>query len=139
MRSRNSGVLACSSASESACICGSSALILVTMRWSCLSRRSLRLPKTPVSKRLSMGVPVGKLGLMRGRIRTRSLALSSPNEKRAPGSLFGNATLYVETPAGGIKPVSDATDFDHHPARRLMVDVTAHASAVGRGYAPDGS
>src|SRR3546814_12688058 len=29
------------------------------MRWSCLSRLSLRLPKTPVSKRLSMGVPVG--------------------------------------------------------------------------------
>src|SRR5690606_31246383 len=58
MRSRNSGVLACSCASDRACIWGSSALIFATMRWSCLSRRSLRLPKTPVSKRLSMGVPV---------------------------------------------------------------------------------
>src|SRR3546814_8034677 len=39
-----------------------------------------------------------ELGLMRGRIRTRSLASSSPNAKRAPGALFGNAILYVETP-----------------------------------------
>src|SRR3546814_19844319 len=75
---------------------------------------------------------------MRGRIRTRSLASSSPNEKRAPGALFGNATLYVETPAGGIKPVSGAPDVDHTPARGLIGDVAAHASAVGRGYAPDG-
>src|SRR3546814_10358611 len=73
---------------------------------------------------------------MRGRIRTRSLASSSPNEKRAPGALFGNATLYVETPAGGIKPVSGAPDVDHTPARGLIGDVAAHASAVGRGYAP---
>src|SRR3546814_1961508 len=71
---------------------------------------------------------------MRGRIRTRSLASSSPNEKRAPGALFGNATLYVETPAGGIKPVSGAPDVDHTPARGLIGDVAAHASAVGRGY-----
>src|SRR3546814_7483894 len=71
---------------------------------------------------------------MRGRIRTRSLASSSPNEKRAPGALFGNAILYVETPAGGIKPVSGAPDVDHTPARGLIGDVAAHASAVGRGY-----
>src|SRR3546814_791553 len=80
-----------------------------------------------------------ELGLMRGRIRTRSLASSSPNEKRAPGALFGNAILYVETPAGGIKPVSGAPDVDHTPARGLIGDVAAHASAVGRGYVPDGS
>src|SRR3546814_19093467 len=86
-----------------------------------------------------MGFPIGKRGLMRERIRTRSLASSSPNEKRAPGAIFGNATLYVETPAGGIKPVSGATDVDHTPARGLIGDVAAHASAVGRGYAPDGS
>src|SRR3546814_15851463 len=100
------------------------------MRWSCLSRRSLRLPKTPVSKRLSMGVPVGKLGLMRGRIRTRSLASSSPHAQRAPGALFVNATLYVETPAGGIKPVSGAPDVDHTPARGLIGAVAAHE--IGR-------
>src|SRR3546814_17635864 len=99
--------------------------------------RSWRLPKTPVSKRLGRGVPVGKLGLMRGRIRTRSLASSSPNAKRAPGALFGNATLYVETPAGGIKPVSGAPDDDHPPARGLIGAVAAHASAVGRGHADD--
>src|SRR3546814_17571580 len=85
-----------------------------------------------------MGVPVGKLGLMRGRIRTRSLASSSPNEKRAPGALFGNATLYMAPPAGGIKPVSGAPDVDHTPARGLIGDGAAHAYTVARGYASEG-
>src|SRR3546814_634617 len=38
-----------------------------------------------------------ELGLMRGRIRTRSLASSSPNEKRAPGAIFGNAIDWKRT------------------------------------------
>src|SRR5690606_37461512 len=56
-RWRNSGVLALSSASDSACICGSRALIFLTIPPNCLTRRSLRLPKTLVSRRLSIGVP----------------------------------------------------------------------------------
>src|SRR3546814_19130884 len=66
-----------------------------------------------------------------GRIRTRSLASSSPNEKRAPGALFANAILYVETPAGGIKPVSGAPDVDHTPARGLIGDVAAQDRKSG--------
>lgn len=50
----NSGVLAFSSSSLSFCSSGSSALMRTTRRSSCSSRRSLRLPKTRVSKLLIM-------------------------------------------------------------------------------------
>src|SRR5690606_12546155 len=67
MRSLNSGVLALSSSSLSAFICGSSALIFLTMPPSCLSRRSLRLPHTAVSKRLNMGGPLWREARPRGK------------------------------------------------------------------------
>jgi hypothetical protein len=54
LRALNSSVFAFSASSDSACICGSSALIFLTIPDSCLSRRSLRLPKTLVSRLLSM-------------------------------------------------------------------------------------
>src|SRR5690606_41495288 len=46
--------------SESASICGSRALIFLTMPPSWRSRRSLRLPKKAVSRRLSIEGPVWK-------------------------------------------------------------------------------
>src|SRR5574344_232841 len=52
IRSRNCGVLAWSSASESFSSSGSKALILTTIRLSWRNRRSLRLPKTRVSRLL---------------------------------------------------------------------------------------
>ncbi len=48
MRSLNTAVFACSSASDSAAIAGSSALICRTVWPYCFSRRSLRLPKMRV-------------------------------------------------------------------------------------------
>ena len=66
-RAFSSGVFACSSASESAFICGSRALIFLTMPPSCLSRRSLRLPKMLVSRLLSMGWTGSLTGCAPGR------------------------------------------------------------------------
>src|SRR5690606_17152217 len=73
MRSRNSGVLACSSASLSFSISGSSALMRSTERCSWRSRRSLRLPKMRVNRLLSIGVPGPEW--------------MPPNKNRAPGAL----------------------------------------------------
>src|SRR5690606_15639318 len=99
-------------------------------RWSCLSRRSLRLPKTPVSKRLSMGVPVGSGLDARNEADPVPWPQVPANEKRAPGALFGNGILYVETPAGGIKA-------DSGPRTRVTLRFPRpRTPAVGRGCVP---
>src|SRR5690606_35050805 len=87
MRSRNSGVLACSSASLSFSISGSSALMRSTERCSWRSRRSLRLPKMRVNRLLSIGVPGPEW--------------MPPNANRAPGALsWRNGHSSVGAPPG---------------------------------------
>ena len=74
---------------DNACICGSNALIFLTTTPSCLMRRSLRLPKTLVSRRLSM---VYRKVDGAGRAAGGSM-------KRAHGALLCNAHCTVEAPA----------------------------------------
>src|SRR5690606_1816638 len=117
MRCWNSGVLACNCSSLSACICGSSALIFLTMPPSCLSRRSLRLPKTLVSKRLNIVYPDGGPGSARKR-------------KRARGAPFmATSNCILEPPAAYSTPLLQELAGVHHAT--AVPDFEVHVGAGG--------